>query len=174
MNGCMSVFGGVESLELCQGLSQLKAEHPSLLKKLDGLLALTEELEREANIQSRFKDLKTMVEVFKAELDPHSEREEGVLFPMMGEYIGTASGPIAVMEYEHDQAKNLIRTFLEKAGHSKLSAEEMKNASELVKNACLILIEHFSKEENVLFPMAEKMLSDDEKAELYLKIQEIK
>jgi regulator of cell morphogenesis and NO signaling len=44
----------------------------------------------------------------------------------------------------------------------------------LIKSAYLILTEHFAKEENVLFPMAERMLSDDEKEKLYQKIQEIK
>jgi regulator of cell morphogenesis and NO signaling len=145
-----------------------------LREKLAGLLLLTKQIETDADVEKIFAALISSVAIFKSELDTHSEREEEVLFPMMGEYIGTSSGPIAVMEYEHEQAKALIGDFLRKANNGQFSIEEMKNAAELIKNAHDILSDHFTKEENVLFPMAERMLSDEEKAELHRKIQEIK
>ncbi|WHY93400.1 hemerythrin domain-containing protein [Neobacillus cucumis] len=174
MSGCMSGFGGMPQAELSKGLKQLKGEHPPLLDQLDELFKLTKQIEDEKDIEQNFTVLITKVKEFKAELDPHSEREEGVLFPMMGAYIGTTSGPIAVMEYEHDQAKLKIAAFLEKAENDQISSAEKKNLADLIKNAYLILTEHFSKEENVLFPMAERMLTDEEKEELFTKIQEIK
>jgi regulator of cell morphogenesis and NO signaling len=174
MSGCMSAMGGISSENLCEGLTQLKGEHPPLLAQLDGLYELTRQIEKDLNTDANFSTLITRVKEFKAALDPHSEREEGVLFPMMGVYIGTTSGPIAVMEYEHDQAKAKIGAFLEKAETGNLTTEEMKELAELIKNAYFILTEHFSKEENVLFPMAERMLTDEEKDELYRKIQDIK
>jgi hemerythrin-like domain-containing protein len=169
----MSGFPGMQSGELSPGLAQLKGEHVSLREKLAGLFSLTEEIENEADNEKNFSELKKSVIAFKAELDPHSEREEGVLFPMLGEYIGTTSGPIAVMEYEHEQAKSFIKAFLEKAEKEQLSSEEMKDATALVTSAHNILTEHFTKEENVLFPMAERMLSAEEKEELHRRIQEI-
>lgn len=172
MSGCMSSFGGMSPVELSKGLNQLKSEHPPLLAQLEGLFTLTQRIE-EDEIEKNFEELISKVNEFKEALDPHSEREEGVLFPMMGVYIGTTSGPIAVMEYEHDQAKAKIHEFLEKADSTQI-VEEKKNSAELVKDAYYILTEHFAKEENVLFPMAERMLSDVEKEELYQKIQEIK
>jgi iron-sulfur cluster repair protein YtfE (RIC family) len=174
MSGCMSVFSGEPPAELSAGLAQLKGEHSPLREKLAGLFLLTEQVKTEVEPEKTFADLKTSVVIFKAELDPHSEREEEVLFPMLGEYIGISSGPIAVMEYEHEQAKSLIGAFIEKGKSDQLSIEEMKNLAELVENAHNILMEHFTKEENVLFPIAERMLSDDEKAELHRRIQEIK
>jgi regulator of cell morphogenesis and NO signaling len=77
------------------------------------------------------------------------------------------------MEYEHDQAKSNIGSFLAKVESDLDSNEEKKKAAELIQNAYFILTEHFSKEENVLFPMAERMLTDEEKEELFQKIQEI-
>lgn len=174
MEGCMSAFGGMPPAELSKGLAQLKREHGPLREKLEGLSKLTEQIGKEIDVTQTFAQLKISVEVFKAELDPHSEREEGVLFPMMGQYIGMTTGPIAVMEYEHEQAKMHIKAFLEKAENANLTAEEMNAGAELVKNAYTILTDHFTKEENVLFPMAERMLSDEEKEELFNKIQEIK
>jgi regulator of cell morphogenesis and NO signaling len=173
MSSCMSGFGGASQGEMSKGLEQLKGEHPSLLSQLDGLYHLTQLIEQGVEVEKNFTELIHKVEKFKSDLDPHSEREEGVLFPMMGVYIGTTSGPIAVMEYEHDQAKSKIGEFLEKSGDNQ-TIDSKKNLAMLVKNAYFILTEHFSKEENVLFPMAERMLSDDEKEELYRKIQEIK
>lgn len=173
MSGCMSAFGGMPAAELSEGLKQLKSEHPPLLEQLEGLYQLTQQVEQDLNIDVNFGEMIRKVNEFKNALDPHSEREEGVLFPMMGVYIGTTSGPIAVMEYEHDQAKAKIREYLEKADSSN-SVEEKKALADLIKDAYFILTEHFAKEENVLFPMAERMLTDDEKEELYRKIQEIK
>jgi len=174
MSGCMSSFGGIPQAELSEGLKQLKSEHPPLLGQLEELFELTKQIEQESDIDHNFGELITKVKEFKDALDPHSEREEGVLFPMMGAYIGTTSGPIAVMEYEHDQAKSNIGTFLTKVEAGKASTDEKKKLAEFIQNAYFILTEHFSKEENVLFPMAERMLTDKEKADLYQKIQEIK
>jgi hemerythrin-like domain-containing protein len=110
-----------------------------------------------------------------AELGPHSEREEKVLFRMMETYLGVGMGPVAVMEYEHEQAKSLIGRFLEKTSiqSEQLGLQQMKEYSSLVKNAYLTLVDHFSKEEKVLFPMAERMLTNEEKSELFEKINQI-
>ncbi|MDQ1146918.1 regulator of cell morphogenesis and NO signaling [Bacillus sp. SORGH_AS 510] len=174
MSGCMSAFGGMPQGELSEGLKQLKSEHPPLLEQLEKLYTITQCIDQEINVEVDFEELINQVNDFKAALDPHSEREEGVLFPMMGAYIGTTSGPIAVMEYEHDQAKANIASFLERAQGIEATTVEKKKLAELIQNAYFILTEHFSKEENVLFPMAERMLSDEEKAELHKRIQEIK
>ena len=173
MQGCMSAFSGSEPVKLSEGLQQLKNEHPPLLKMMDELIELTSEVERNDTKSAVFNELIAKVEAFFSELDPHSEREEGVLFIMMEAYIGK-SGPLAVMEYEHDQAKRNINGFFELVKSAdKLSEEQMEYGAGLIRDAANILFDHFAKEENVLFPMAERMLSDDEKEELKRKIAEI-
>ncbi|NHM29577.1 hemerythrin domain-containing protein [Neobacillus terrae] len=175
MNGCTNAFGGMPTGELSVGLKQLKSEHPSLLDKLEVQFNLVQQIEKDLNRENNFIELIRRVSEFMAELEPHSKREEGVLFPMMGAYIGTTSGPIAVMEYEHDQAKGYIGSFLKTALEDRvLSIDEIKEQAQLIKSAYFTLTEHFAKEENVLFPMAERMLSDEEKEELARKIKEIK
>lgn len=173
MNGCMTEFGSMEPVELSPGLAQLKGEHPALLKKIQNIYLLLDQLDKESNIERVFVKLRSNVLAFKSELDPHSEREEGALFPMMGAYIGTSTGPIAVMEYEHAHAKSSIGSFLSMAADAALPSEKLRDAANLIKSACDILTEHFTKEENILFPMAERMLSDEEKADLYRRIKEI-
>lgn len=175
MEGCMSALGGNDSIILSKGLAQLKAEHVPLLEKLHGLNALCSNIEKDENIAENFSKLGPAVKVFMAELEPHSEREEQVLFRMMENYLGVGVGPIAVMEYEHEQAKSLIGKFFEKTNdhNGNYSADEMKEYSSLINNAYYTLVNHFAKEENVLFPMAEKLLSDEEKTELAERIKQI-
>lgn len=175
MDGCMSAFNGNQPGALCKGLSQLKAEHVPLLEKLDGMFAICSKIDKNENQEGNFAQLVPAVKVFIAELEIHSEREERVLFRMMENYLGVGMGPVAVMEYEHEQAKSLIGKFLENTeGHQEaLSSERIKENSDLIKSAYFTLVDHFAKEENVLFPMAERMLSDEEKTELFERINQI-
>ncbi|MDZ5470549.1 hemerythrin domain-containing protein [Bacillus sp. 31A1R] len=175
MQGCMSSMIGNQPVKLCVGLQQLKEEHPPLLDMLETLLNISENVETFENSEKEFNQLIQSVNEFILGLDPHSEREEGVLFPMMAAYIGKEMGPIAVMEYEHDQAKSLIGEFIKQTKKDiKFTREEQIKLASLIKQANYILVEHFSKEENVLFPMAESMLSEEEKEELLTKINVIR
>lgn len=175
MEACMSSMLGNTPVQLSEGLRQLKDEHPPLLKKLDELLGLCLKVENGEKASESFAMLRPSVIEFFDELAPHSEREEGVLFEMMAAYIGREAGPIAVMEYEHDRAKALIGTFLKNTenGLEGYTEEKMKQDVALVKEANYTLVDHFSKEENVLFPMAERMLKDEEKQELLERISKI-
>jgi regulator of cell morphogenesis and NO signaling len=171
MQGCMSSMMD-RNVRLSEGLQQLKDEHPPLLLLLEGLLQTCNEIESVVkNREILFNELIQKVTVFFRQLEHHSEREEGVLFTMMGKYIGKESGPIAVMEYEHDQAKGFIGNFL-KAAEEKdsFTSEEMVELSRLIKNAYYTLVDHFAKEENVLFPMAENLFTEEEKKELKERI----
>ncbi|MNG08010.1 iron-sulfur cluster repair di-iron protein [compost metagenome] len=87
----------------------------------------------------------------------------------MAQYIGRTAGPIAVMEYEHDQAKASLAAFREGMGSLDVTVIALHEAKQLaahVRRAYEILTEHFGKEENVLFPMAENLLTADDKAQL--------
>jgi regulator of cell morphogenesis and NO signaling len=94
---------------------------------------------------------------------------------MMAQYIGRTSGPIAVMEYEHEQAKQRIASFLTKTEElpETVDRESAMELANMVIQAYHILSEHFMKEENVLFPMAERLFSEEEKEELSEKISKI-
>jgi regulator of cell morphogenesis and NO signaling len=173
MTGCMSGMTSDSKFILSEGLQQLKDEHPPLLKMLDQLLKLCEKIEAGEQMEENFSLLRPAVIDFLAHLEPHSEREEGVLFDMMAVYIGREMGPIAVMEYEHDQAKRFIGGFLHntKDGTAGLTKEHIVENANLIKNANYTLVSHFSKEEGILFPMAENMLNAEEKQELADRIK---
>jgi regulator of cell morphogenesis and NO signaling len=172
MSDCMSGLKQDSSFVLSAGLQQLKSEHPPLLDRLEELLDLCVKIEEGVHIEENFIKLRPAVVEFLTELEPHSEREEGVLFEMMASYIGREMGPIAVMEYEHDQAKRFIGTFLHNTQNgTELAKEQMIQNAQLIKNANYTLVSHFSKEESILFPMAENMLTEEEKEELADRIK---
>ncbi|MFC4184309.1 hemerythrin domain-containing protein [Saccharococcus thermophilus] len=171
-------MGGQEEVKLCAGLERLKQEHGPLRELKQRMFELAQEIvgdEEERNWKERLLVLRESVQALVTELDPHSEREEGVLFPMMAQYIGRTFGPIAVMEYEHDQAKQRLASFLTKTAElpETVDRESAAALANEVIEAYHILAEHFMKEENVLFPMAERLLSDEEKEELAEKIGQI-
>ncbi|NIK27599.1 iron-sulfur cluster repair protein YtfE (RIC family) [Thalassobacillus devorans] len=152
--------------QLCAALQHLKDEHPKLeemMKKLQ--LAAAETKETPAEEITNLLALREEVISFMEYLIPHSEKEEGVLFPMMGKYIGTSTGPLVVMEYEHDLAKESFESFLK----GTKNVTEIKDPSRLhlhVLEGCTTLFSHFNKEENVLFPMGENVLTDEDKEKL--------
>jgi regulator of cell morphogenesis and NO signaling len=171
-------MGGHEEVKLCPGLERLKQEHEQLRKLKQRMFELAQAIGGDEEVQNwkeRLLALRESVQAFVNELDPHSKREEEVLFPMMAQYIGRTSGPIAVMEIEHDQANQQLASFLTKT--AELSETVDRDSAALLANEAIvayhILAEHFMKEENVLFPMAERLLSDEEKEELAEKINQI-
>jgi regulator of cell morphogenesis and NO signaling len=165
-------------VELCPPLQRLQDEHAPLRSGMNGFRELAEAIlqgDRDSELEAALTDLHQQVESFVNLLEPHSDMEEGILFPMMAKYIGRDTGPIAVMDYEHDQAKKNLRAFLQgaeawkesKAAPTKELAEEL---ARYAVEAQSILTDHFMKEENVLFPMAMQLLSDEEKRELDEKL----
>ncbi len=165
--GCAHATGNQE-VTLCKALQQLKNEHGPLRKQMDAFFVQAKQviaMEESSSRLLEMTELRRLVVEFERELGPHSEREEGILFPAMVKYIGRETGPIAVMEYEHDQAKKNLASFL---AHTEDITEgmDMRNIANYAVQAYLILTDHFMKEERVLFPMAQQMLTLEEKEEL--------
>lgn len=168
-HSCASSMMDADKVELCEPLAQLKREHGPLRDQMNEFAGLALRIGKDDGISDWSKplaELRIKVKEFVDRLEPHSEREEGVLFPLMARYIGRETGPIAVMEYEHDQAKGNLKKFLElsiPADGSVSSAQAAEIASCAIA-AQEILTDHFMKEENILFPMAETLLSPEEKS----------
>jgi hemerythrin-like domain-containing protein len=181
MNGmpphCGSLmFQGKSQVALCEPLAQLAREHEPLTEQMNAFAREAESIGEEAREDwtGPLNELRAKVEAFAHDLDVHSDKEEVHLFPLMAKYIGRETGPIAVMEYEHETGKQLIARFLDQV--SSLSgitpADKAREIASIALNAREILTSHFMKEENVLFPMAETMLNAEEKERLRRGIME--
>ena len=173
MQGCPSSLIGNGPVILSEGLQKLVSEHGPLRNRLEVLFSLSNTVEVEAEKEAPFEELIKEVMNFSKELEFHSVREENYLFRMMEVYIGKNGGPIAVMEYEHEQANGFISEFLKNTQGSKQSADSMIQNSSLIKNAYHTLLDHFSKEEQILYPMAEQLFTQEEKEEFLQKVSAI-
>ena len=135
---------------------------------------LCTKVETEEEKRVALEELVKEVVSFSTNLEFHSVREEDILFRMMEVYLGKNGGPIAVMEYEHEQANGFINTFLSKTENQSLTPEEIIENTNLIKDAYHTLLDHFMKEEQVLYPMAEKLFSEEEKELFKQKVTVVK
>lgn len=105
---------------------------------------------------------------FKLGLQRHIVWEEDVLFPKWEENSGMAEGgPTQVMRTEH----RIIGDCLE-AIHRKVQANDPD--SELEEQRLVdVLTPHNMKEERILYPSIDQVISDQERAELYQAMKHI-
>jgi hemerythrin-like domain-containing protein len=98
----------------------------------------------------------------------HHFKEEKVLFPAMEAHgIPSEGGPIGMMLMEHEEGRSYVRSML-----AALSLVEAKNEAakeSLLGNAqayCRLLREHIQKEDEILFRMADEVISAEEQKKL--------
>ncbi len=105
----------------------------------------------------------------------HHAKEETQLFPaLVAHGIPGRGGPIAVMLAEHEQGRALIRQLNEAAG--RFAAGDRSAVPTLVQSALAyaeLLRAHIQKENGILFPMADRVLSDGEQDTLYAAFDQI-
>lgn len=151
-------------------LQQLKDEHVSLRAAMARFYEILEDIEFESGptVVHLFAKLYQQISDFTDKLKAHSTREEEGLFPLMTRHLGENNRTIEEMEIEHEKAENHLQDFLsqaDKAG-SFIDENQAQWISVFAFQAHATLTEHFAKEEKVLFPLAENLLSIDEKKEL--------
>jgi len=98
----------------------------------------------------------------------HHGKEERHLFPRLEERgIPEESGPIGVMLHEHERGRAFIRAVADATEGAKgRCAGMLEAASENLLGYVGLLRSHIAKENDVLFPMAERVLTDDDQQEL--------
>jgi len=98
----------------------------------------------------------------------HHAKEEKLLFVKMGERgMPVEGGPIAVMLREHEQGRGFLRATgeaLPRAGAGDLAAAAA--VGDNLAGYVRLLRAHILKENNVLFPMADRLYSDEDQRAL--------
>jgi hemerythrin-like domain-containing protein len=129
-----------------------------------------------ANKGFDINDVEKIVDFLKTFADKcHHGKEETALFPaLVLAGIPKENGPVGVMLYEHTIGRGYIKeistsrenwkTGIE--GSSDLLAASLKNYVNLLQN-------HIQKEENILFPMANKVLSEQKQNEITEQFERI-
>ncbi|HBL75348.1 MAG: hypothetical protein A2W90_04320 [Bacteroidetes bacterium GWF2_42_66] len=148
----------------------LENDHIHILRLTDIMLAMVEKHSAEA---VHFELVVNLIRKFADGI--HHAKEEDLLFPLMGEKgFSPEQGPVAVMLHEHVQGRNFVKGIsdgiaeLQKGNRNALQPiyENMSGYAYLLQN-------HISKENNILFRMADRVFSTDEQQNLLVRFAEI-
>lgn len=136
----------------------LSDEHQTILKVIDAVLKECAELENGKDLQIEF--FTKTIDFIKNYADKfHHAKEEDILFKAMLENIENLHcNPIPVMLHEHDEGREFVKGMEEGMTEN--------NKEKIIENARgygMLLRDHIYKEDNVLYPMAEEALSDEQK-----------
>lgn len=85
-----------------------------------------------------------------AALASHAGLEDELLFLPLEPHLGVQGGPLMVMRTEHDE--------IERGLSSLPGIEDLAGAQRLLLHIVRVAREHFAKEEQILYPMAEQAL----------------
>jgi regulator of cell morphogenesis and NO signaling len=131
--------------------------------RLDQLLKQYDQMKR-----SDFATAKPFFREFKFGLQRHIIWEEEVLFPAYEQKTGFAgTGPSLVMRKEHRLIEQLLENVHQKVKHADPESDEEE---QLLINT---LLQHNLKEENILYPAIDNLLTPDERAEIFRNMDEI-
>lgn len=151
---------------------QLKEEHEGILLMLKILDKVSRKMKKQG--KADLAHLEQIVDFFKIFADKcHHGKEEDLLFPeMVKAGIPKEGGPIGVMLAEHGQGRAYVRAMGEavealKKGDQKSQGKFIENA----KNYIALLTQHIDKENNILFPMGDRVLGRDLQNDLVEKFE---
>ncbi|MDP3981721.1 MAG: hemerythrin domain-containing protein [Chlamydiota bacterium] len=117
---------------------------------------------------SNFDQAKANFKEFITGLKRHIIWEEEILFPFFEEKAGMKdSGPTVVMRTEHRQIHEALEAI-----HDKIRNRRTDSDPEEAR-LLAILSAHNLKEESILYPMIDKAATDQERVEIFKKMEEI-
>jgi hemerythrin-like domain-containing protein len=159
---------------MAQPTAILRKEHEAITRMLEAAELTAGKLERNEAVRAEW--LEGMSEFFSLFLDKcHHGKEEEIFFPALAKKgMPVDGGPIGVMLHEHDEGRALAQRLRELAqayskGDRTVGTEWAATAREYAQ----LLHDHILKENNVLFPMAEGLLSPAEGEELAERFEQM-
>lgn len=142
----------------------LKAEHEAVLIVLNILDKVSQLIRAGQNIN--IGDLDQLLDILKEYVDRnHHGKEEEIFFPAL-EKLGLSreSGPVGVMLMEHDNGRQYIQGMRDAVGEFKAgNSEALKKFAANASYYTELMNEHIYKENNILYPMSDMHLSQEEK-----------
>lgn len=139
----------------------LKSEHDGILRALKILEKMI--IVFETGNEKIRDDLNEMIGFFRLFADKcHHGKEEGILFPEM-EMAGIANknGPIGQMLVEHEEGRAYVRQMVES-----LNRFNPDSFGDAASGYIFLLRNHIEKENKVLFPMGDALISKEKQADI--------
>lgn len=153
---------------------QLMEEHKGIKLMLIILEEFCKKLESGEKVdQDHLDQIIDFIRIFADKC--HHGKEEDLLFPAMEKAgVPKEGGPIGVMLMEHDYGREYVKGMSQaigkyKSGDTEASVEIVENARAYIE----LLTQHIYKEDNILYPIADKFLSEKTQKELYEDFEKI-
>ncbi len=154
---------------------QLRDEHEGIKIMLSILGQVGRQLEGARNLnKEHFDGILDFLKVFVDKC--HHAKEEELLFPALVVAGIRKDGPVAVLLHEHEMGRNHTKAM--KAAFAGYIAGDISLSKDIAQNIdgyISLLRDHIEKENNVLFVMADNLLSENSQDELlegFEKIEE--
>ena len=99
----------------------------------------------------------------------HVRKEEDVLFPALGAFLPSDTGPLAVLRGEHQELAETFKRFLEAGGRLSAGSSDAAVCEEFERTGRAMIQgfrDHVYKEDRILFPMVARFLSPEGDARL--------
>lgn len=144
----------------------LKDEHALILEALDAIERKLSALEAGASPDRAY--FEKAVQFLRTFADScHHGKEENFLFKtMVDRGFPRQAGPIAVMLHEHETGRSLIHGIAEGAAAVETDSSAAKRIVENGRGYIALLRAHINKENNILFPMADDVLTPEDQEHL--------
>jgi hemerythrin-like domain-containing protein len=149
-------------------MDELLAEHEAVRLTLAILKKMGQHIDETGNIPD-IKHVEQLFDFFTIFVDRcHHGKEEELLFPAL-EQVGVSreGGPIGVMLKEHQQGRDLVSKMKNELSRYRNGDQKAALKFKEAADAYIALLDlHIDKENNVLFPLAIKHLSESTLAEM--------
>jgi hemerythrin-like domain-containing protein len=149
---------------------QLVDEHKGILLMLDIMSKMT------AAHELNHEHLDRIIEFLTIFVDKcHHGKEEDILFPVYeSKGIPRENGPIGIMLYEHKLGRGFIKEIIDAFAQLKDGDNSfMPKLVKAINSYATLLKAHIQKENNILYPMGDRLISDQLQTELLGKFEEL-
>jgi hemerythrin-like domain-containing protein len=104
-------------------------------------------------VEGRWEEADRRWGEFADAIGRHFAREEDLLFPAFEAAMGMTTGPTVVMRMEHQQIRQMLRSL-----QDALARRDRNDCLGLTETLLMLMQQHNAKEENVLYPMSDRVL----------------
>lgn len=106
--------------------------------------------------KSQWESATTDFECFLTAMERHFSLEEQILFPQVEDHLGHTGGPTAVMRMEHQQMRQIFTEMAES-----ITAHDTESYLGLAETLLMLMQQHNAKEEQILYPLSDNLLSNE-------------
>ncbi len=125
----------------------------ALLGEHGAFYALFDEIEEIAATEDAMAQWRGATTVLEAMVTSHEALEERLLFAALRPHLGNESGPLAVLHAEHEEMERFLAHMQQEP--------DVDRAILWISEALGAARRHFKKEEQILFPLAQRILGDE-------------